>query len=145
MGIYYLSDGSFGNLKRKAKGEAIGTYVEGAVREWIKREVVLPKDVVELIEGRREEKARKASRSSVERRDRRRVTVGASERYDGVVWQAVFGGWERRPHEIQVSVGVETALADWYEKQGVVTRRAASLRTLCGYALELIGRGWISD
>jgi hypothetical protein len=147
VGVYYLSDGSYGWLRKEArKGNvSVGRLIDGKVEEWTARRVVLPPDVVEVIEGRREEVRRRESRSALERDDRRRRTVGAEGLYDGVVYRIVFG-WERKPHEIGVGNVVEVAevlLGDWIVREGVVRRRAASRRTLAGCALELIGRGWI--
>ena len=147
--MYYLSDKSFDEIARPCLKDArltVGTVIERGVRlhMWLEDlKVDLPPDVRQLIEARAEEVERRSSRSAVARGDKRRRTVGADKLYDGVVYRAVFSSaGRRRARQFTLSDNVEKRLAQWLKSEGIVRRRAASQRTLCGCALELIGQGW---
>jgi hypothetical protein len=147
VGRYYLSDVSYGRLRLDAKkaGTNVSAYVEEAVKRgnWIHDDVVIrDSGLLELIQARTDELERQRSASALARGDKRRRTVGPEIMYDGVVYNAMFA-WGREVRELKLSEEVEAKLCEWLMSQGVVQRRAASVRTRAGCALELIGRGWI--
>lgn len=142
---YYLSDLSHSWFKKMAGREdrTLGQYIEKYYVDWVAKRPVVDASVEQLIEERSARMSLQYA-TVVERNDERVPAYQAPALYDGVVWQAVFGAWRRRPRVINgISEDCEYALAEWIETSAVVRRRAATTATLASQALELIGRGWI--
>ena len=140
---FYLSDVSVSWFKRMANREnkSVGSYIDAHYFEWVGRRVVIKDSgLIELIEYRKNDNP--WAKSIVERGDKPLPKFKSPAVYDGVVWLAMFGKWERRKHEFTVSDDAIEALASWVVSEEIVRRRAASVNTLASQALELVGRGW---
>jgi hypothetical protein len=143
---FYLSDVSHEWVRRGAGRErlSMGRWVEKHYADWVDDTLdIKDSGLRELIVVRVEDVARRSSDSALERGDAVRLKYAPPPLYDGVNFQAMFGAWERKAHELDVSEDAVNALAAWTQREGVVQRRAATPSMLASQALELFGRGWV--
>lgn len=143
---YFLSDTAYAWIREGARREHVGlsAWIEKHYPEWVEDAVcVRDGGLLELIEARAAEQDRRHSHSVVERGDVRKPPYRALAVYDGVVWKAMFGAWDRSARELRLSRDCVDALAAWTLREAVVQRRASSVRALAAQALELMGRRWV--